>query len=148
MRLTILTETRTVGKDGNFYEPLDFSMCGVPENVWALQWNTDHGHIEFTSTIPNEDITDLPEWAQACLSVWEQKDYLVKHPPPPTPEEQIELNKNQARMYLYESDWAALPDVALENKDEWNAYRDAIRQIFLAPTLDPVWPAKPEAVWS
>lgn len=148
MRLTILTETFTVGKDGFFYEPLDFSSCGVPQDIWAVQWYGDHGHIEFVTDIPNQDITELPVWATACLRVWEAKDYQVKNPPPPTPEQLVQINREKARYELEESDWATLPDVNLANKEEWVAYRSALREIFLAPTTQPVWPTKPEAVWN
>ena len=82
MRLTIIVVDGAVGKDGVFYDRLDLTSCQIPNNIWALQWDGASGHIEFDTPIPNEDITSLPVWATACLSVWEAKDYLVKNPPP------------------------------------------------------------------
>ena len=69
MRITIITETSSVGKDMVFYDDLDLSSCNIPNNIWALQWNGLSGHIEFDTPIPNEDITSLPSWANACFRV-------------------------------------------------------------------------------
>jgi hypothetical protein len=148
MRLTIVTETSTVGKDGVFYDDLNLTQCQIPNNVWALQWNGSAGHIEFNSTILNEDITNLPAWATACVAVWDAKDYEEKHPPAPTPEQIIASNKTKAESLLLESDWAVLPDVPLSNKSEWETYRSALRQIAISPTVNPVWPVKPQSIWS
>lgn len=70
---------------------LDFSQCGVPNNVHALQWNNPSwpdpqnthliglqygqgsGWIEFRSSEPNQEITELPEWAINCYNVWLEK---------------------------------------------------------------------------
>lgn len=148
MRLTITTETSTVGKDGVFYDGLDLTSCQVPTDVWALQWNNASGHIEFNGTVPNEAISSLPAWANACLAVWEETDYAKKHPPAPTPEEIIASNKTKAEGLLDASDWSVLPDVPLQNKSEWETYRAALRAIAITPTLDPVWPTKPQIIWN
>jgi len=73
MRLVILAETNTVGKDNIFYDNLDLSSCNLPENLWALQWyDNNTGHIEYDSPmIQNDEITELPSWATACVSVWQ-----------------------------------------------------------------------------
>jgi len=147
MRLTIINETSSVGKDGVFYNDLDLTLCNIPSNVWALQWNQSSGHIEFDTPIPNEDIITLPNWANDCVAVWEAKDYEEKHPPAPTPEEIIKNNKTKAEGLLQESDWSILPDVPLQNKSEWETYRSALRQIVINPTLEPSWPTKPSAIW-
>lgn len=74
MRLVILQDG-TVGKDGVFYETLDLSGCGLPQNFWALQWNEhgdNTGHIEYNSPmLDNTAITELPDWATACVAVWQ-----------------------------------------------------------------------------
>jgi hypothetical protein len=147
MRITIITETNTVGINGEFYNNLDLSSCDIPNNIWALQWNGSAGHIEFNTPIPNEDITSLPAWVNPCLAVWEAKDAEVKNPPAPTPEQIMASNKAEAEMLLIESDWSMLPDVPLQNKPEWETYRAALRQIVSAPTVDPVWPTKPQVIW-
>ena len=150
MKLTILTETQTVGKDGIFIDNLDLSSCGIPNNVWALQWNENGdntGHIEFDTPIPNEEINSLPLWANNCLDVWQVAYDASINPPSPTPEQIIAQNKQKAEQLLRESDWSVLPDVPLANKQEWESYRAALRDIATNPTLDPVWPTKPNTVW-
>ena len=147
MRLTIITETSTVGKDSTFYNELNLTKCQIPSNVWALQWHGNSGWIEFNTPISNENITNLPAWANSCLDIWEAKDYEEKHPPALTPEEIIVENKSKAEKLLLESDWSVLPDVSLVNKSEWETYRSALRQIAINPTVGPVWPTKPQVVW-
>ena len=80
MRLTIIPGDGTVIVDGHpKFNPLDLSACGIPADVHALQWYATRGWIEyrddedpFTPKPPNEDITELPAWANACVQVWEQ----------------------------------------------------------------------------
>jgi hypothetical protein len=147
MRLVIIPADGAVGKDEVFYLKLDLSKCGTPVDVQALQWFGSDGWIEFTDTRDNEAITTLPAWANACVVVWDEKDYETKHPPAPTPEQVITQNKAKAENLLLESDWSVLPDVPLANKPEWEAYRAALREIAINPTLDPTWPVKPETIW-
>jgi len=77
MRLVIIKPDNSVGKDGVFYADLDLSQCNLPNNLWALQWNekgNNTGHIEYDSPlIDNTPITELPEWANACVAVWQAK---------------------------------------------------------------------------
>jgi hypothetical protein len=148
MRLTIVVVDDSVGKDGVFYDRLGLTSCQIPSNVWALQWDGTSGHIEFDTPIPNEDIVTLPSWATACLSLWEAKDYAEKNPPPPTPEQAIASNEEKAKELLAESDWTQVADVNLSNQAEWDAYRQALRVIATAPTVDPVWPIKPQVIWA
>lgn len=73
MRLVIIKETNTVIKDNQFYDNLDLSSCNLPNNLWALQWyDNNTGHIEYDSPmIQNDEITELPTWANACVEVWQ-----------------------------------------------------------------------------
>jgi len=79
MRLTIIVgyDDNSVSKDGIFYSKLDLSECGLPNNFWAFQWNQEGdntGEIEFKpSSIPNEKVTEIPVWANACIAVWQAK---------------------------------------------------------------------------
>ena len=74
MRLVIIKDG-TVGVSGQSLNGLDLSQCGLPENFWALQWEergANNGHIEYDSPlIENTLITELPAWANACVSVWQ-----------------------------------------------------------------------------
>lgn len=146
MKLTIVVPDNCVGKNGLFYK-LDIESCQIPPDVLALQWDTSFGHIEFTTRVANQEITALPNWANDCLSLWDQKDYEEKHPPEPTEEEKIFANKIKASGLLLDSDWSALPDVSLQNKTDWLSYRSSLRQIAINPTLNPEWPSKPPAIW-
>jgi hypothetical protein len=77
MRIVILNSGGTVGVDGVFREDLDLSSCGLPVNFWAFQWNehgNNQGHIEYNSPlIQNDDVSEIPSWATACVSVWQVK---------------------------------------------------------------------------
>jgi len=147
MRITIVPVDRSVYKDGLSYKDLDLSGCAIPLDVQALQWDGVSGWIEFTDLRENQAITQLPTWANACVSVWGAKDYAIKNPPPPTTEELLVISESRAKSLLLDSDWSQLPDVNLSNKAEWDAYRQALRIIAVSPTVDPVWPTKPQVVW-
>lgn len=64
--------------------------------------------------------------------------------------------KNRATQILTNTDWTAIPDVAdpeksnpyLVNQNEFSAYRNVIRGIAINPTLNAVFPQKPDEVWS
>jgi hypothetical protein len=79
MKLTIIPIDSFVAVDGNgLHQPLDISNCGIPTHVHALQWLETKGWIEFDDSqdpfspkLPNEIIESLPEWALACVAVWE-----------------------------------------------------------------------------
>jgi hypothetical protein len=78
MRLTIIPADESVGKNGVFYSELDLSSCNIPANVHALQWEESEpnkGHIEFKSAlVQNQDITELPTWANACVAKWDEAE--------------------------------------------------------------------------
>jgi len=147
MKLTIVVVDNAVYKDGLCYSELDLSDCGIPADVQALQWQGSSGWIEFTDSRENEQITQLPAWADACVVKWDEKDYEEKHPPAPTPEQIIAQNEAKAKFLLYQSDWTQLSDVPLENKEDWQTYRAALRKIATNPTVDPVWPINPSVIW-
>jgi hypothetical protein len=55
--------------------------------------------------------------------------------------EEIRLKRNQL---LSESDWTQLVDAPVGNKNEWNYYRQELRDITNNPNIDTlVWPVKP-----
>lgn len=78
MRLTIIPEDSFVAVDGdNTHQPLDLSTCNIPPDIHALQWFDTKGWIEFKESIdpfapkpPNEIIEVLPQWADNCVTVW------------------------------------------------------------------------------
>jgi hypothetical protein len=73
MKLTIITADNAVYKDDVSYSGLDLSSCGIPANVWALQWQNTTGWIEDKSAlVDNQTITELPAWATACVTKWDE----------------------------------------------------------------------------
>jgi len=64
-------------------------------------------------------------------------------------EEEIKMdNKNKAALLLSETDWTQIGDVDLLNKAEFATYRSALRQIVFTPSIDPVFPVKPDEDWN
>lgn len=57
--------------------------------------------------------------------------------------------KSQAQILLNESDWSDLYSVRnkLENINEWDSYRDIIRDLRINPIENPVFPDKPQTIW-
>jgi hypothetical protein len=92
-RLTIIPADGTVVTDliHKVFIKLNFSQCGIPDNIHALQWNNPvwpdknnshligleygqgSGWIEFRSDEPNMNITELPQWAINCYNMWLEK---------------------------------------------------------------------------
>jgi hypothetical protein len=76
MNLTIIADDKSVYLDGGVLTGLDFSNTGIPDNIHALQWKTNVGWIEFidnlnkTKSANNEIISALPDWANACVAVF------------------------------------------------------------------------------
>lgn len=89
-RITIIPSDGFVNVDGTFkHQPLDLSGCGIPSDIHALQWYDTKGWIEFSDNIdpfipkpPNQEINELPVWADNCLVVWAEWT-------PPTPSEPV-----------------------------------------------------------
>jgi hypothetical protein len=85
MRLTIVpSDNKVVVNGDSSHRPLDLSLCNIPANIHALQWYDTEGEIEFDGRPKplNEDITELPEWALACVGAWEA--WTPPVPPEPT----------------------------------------------------------------
>ena len=147
MRLSIIKEDKSGYINSQSYWPLDVSC--IPDNVRAFQWFGTNGWVEFNDGSYNQDVTELPSWAITCIQEWETADYAAKNPPPPTQEELIQQCKDEAKLRLLTTDYSELPDVKanLLNSQDFVAYRAAIRNIYLNPVVDPVWPNEPKAQW-
>lgn len=57
--------------------------------------------------------------------------------------------KTQAQILLNESDFTDLYSVRLklENINEWDTYRDIIRELRINPIENPTFPDKPKTIW-
>ena len=150
MLLTIIPIDGNVKKDGVGYLELDLSSCAIPSNVRALQWQETSGWLEFWDQ-QNENITALPAWVNCCLTKWDEANTPVP-PSPPTEEE----NKQKAISLLQQTDWTQIPSVSdpalsnpyLENKNEFDVYRNSIRQYALNPVAGDInWAMLPNEIW-
>lgn len=151
MKLTIIPVDGNVKKDGVGYIKLDLSSCEIPSNVRVLQWQETSGWLEFWDQ-QNEDITALPSWVNCCLTKWTEANTPVP-PSPPTAEE----NKGTAINLLQQTDWTQIPSVSdpslsnpyLANKNEFDVYRNSVRQYALNPIAGFItWPTIPQEVWT
>jgi hypothetical protein len=152
MKLTIIPVDGIVNKDGKAYVGLNLSSCAIPANVHALQWQDTAGWIEYNTTIPNETITELPAWANCCMTKWTEANTPVP-PSPPTAEQ----NKITAVNKLQATDWTTIPDVGdptksnpyLSNVQDFVVYRNAVRQYAINPVAGDIsWPVVPQEVWT
>jgi hypothetical protein len=149
MKLTIIPVDGSVGEDEKFYIGLDLSSCAIPADVHALQWQDTAGWIEYNTPIPNEPITELPAWANCCMTKWTE----ANTPVPPTAAQ----NKQTAMSKLQTTDWTTIPDVGdptksnpyLSNVQDFVTYRNAVRQYAINPVAGDInWPTKPTEVWT
>ena len=152
MKLTIIPADGSVGEDDKFYNDLNLSSCSIPADVHALQWRDTAGWIEYNTPIPNDPITELPAWANCCMTKWTEANTPVP-PSPPTAEQ----NKTTAVNKLQATDWTTIPDVGdptksnpyLSNVQDFVVYRNAVRQYAINPVAGDIsWPVVPQEVWT
>jgi hypothetical protein len=153
MKLTIIPADGSVGENGVFYNGLNLSSCNIPEDVHALQWQDTAGWIEYiSSSVQNEPITELPAWANCCMTKWTEANTPVP-PQPPTAAQ----NKTTAVGKLQATDWTTIPDVGdpiksnpyLSNVQDFVTYRNAVRQYAINPVAGDInWPTLPQEVWT
>lgn len=94
------------------------------------------------------EVTPVKNAAGVWVQTWEVQ--------PLTPEERRgkeasmkQTNKVNAASFLTQSDWSVLPDVSLQNKAEWESYREALRVIARNPPIEVTsWPVKPPETWN
>lgn len=82
MRLTIIPSDRLISVNArpitlSQESDTEFNACNIPENIHALQWYDTKGWIEFndpsdpfTPKQSNEEISKLPEWANALVNLY------------------------------------------------------------------------------
>ena len=152
MRLTIIKTDKTVCKDGFCITNLEWQ--GTPENIHAFQWYGTVGSIEFNTGAPNEEVTEMPEWAVNAVDAFDAAYTPPVPPPVPTP---AENNRSTAVGFLYQTDWSTIPDVAdpeksspyLTNPQAFVVFRNTVRRVAINPPDTPFdFPPVPSAVWS
>jgi hypothetical protein len=96
-----------------------------------------------------EDETQLPYIQKAQDENWE--DMTGNWPPAPSQDDLLLRVKNEALGLIVVTDYTQLPDVSTRltdsSREAFVAYREAVREIFINPMLDPVWPTKPSVEW-
>ena len=114
MHITIVPEDGNVGVDGEFRI---VDMTGMPESIWAVQFNTEtqKGHVEFCededgNRQPNEPLTDFSQY-QFMLDRWA----AAAPDPAPTPEPTTPtvVSMRQARLALLQAGLLATVDAAV-----------------------------------
>lgn len=153
MKLTIIPADGSVGEDNKFYNGIDLSSCAIPADIHALQWQDNAGWIEYNSPlVENQPITELPAWANCCMTKWAEAN-TPQPPLPPTAEQ----NKQTAVSKLQITDWTTIPDVGdptksnpyLSNVQEFVTYRNAVRQYAINPVAGNInWPTVPQEIWT
>jgi len=154
MKLTVVPIDSVVCKDGECLHEIDLSW--VPENIHAVQWKDDKGHLEFKNNDPNLPIDSLGIYEKASELFDAKKQAILDE------EIQRELSRDyweELRIHrdyrLTECDWTQLPDNGLTDAQriEWQTYRQELRDLTDVVTdpkplvLDPNhpdWPVKPQ----
>ena len=139
--ITIVPEDGTVIINGTGMSDLDMVAFNIPEDVHALQWQGVSGWIE-TKKPSNIPIDTLPEWAESCVSLYNNKADEI--------EAQISRDSDPAvtvrakrDWLLAATDWTANSDVTMS--DAMRVYRQALRDVpSQAGFPDNItWPEKP-----
>jgi len=154
MKLTIIPSDKTVYVNSISFGNLDLLTANIPASIHALQWDDVVGSIEFIDpNIDNQSIAELPDWANACVAIWQVAYNNSLLPYVPTADD----NKANASFLLSQTDWTTIPDVAdptkstpyLTNVDEFLTYRNAVRQYAINPIAGNIdWPIQPNPIWS
>ena len=123
MKLSIISDDKLVSKDGVGYNNLDLSF--LDSDVWAVQWDTNKGHIE-KRDLSIVEITDITPFNTA-LTKWDEANTAAVASAQPN-----EFTFRSERDYLLESsDWTVLADSPLSatKQAEWKTYRQALRDL-------------------
>jgi hypothetical protein len=122
--------------------------CSCLQDDISLQYDSsieDYIDGEFSYTeyyISNSIAIKIPTPPnQYCVFNYDTKQWVD----PRTDQTQWVVVKAKRNALLVESDWTQLPDVVLNNKEQWATYRQQLRDI--TTQSDPfniVWPSKPE----
>ena len=139
MKLTIIADDKMVSIDGVSYSGLDLSF--LDSDVWAVQWDTDKGHVEKRDYSVTE-ITDITPYNTAKAK-WVEADQAAKAPKVTTEQDVREERDN----LLTTSDWTVLPDSPFSDSKitEWKTYRQALRDLPANTTdwANPTYPTPP-----
>lgn len=121
----------------SFYGDLSIMDLSAYESYGVFEFYADpHGQY-----VENGNIVNMPE-KPSEYSVF---DFTTKQWTNPDANLGWEIVRNRRNIELSSCDWTQVQDVQLPNKEEWVAYRQALRDI--TKQSDPfnvVWPTKPQ----
>jgi hypothetical protein len=55
--------------------------------------------------------------------------------------------KTKSKQLIENCDWSVLPDVKIENRIEFENYREILRNYILNPVENPIYPEEPTPIW-
>lgn len=107
----------------------------LPETQYGgcFQNNTEEEY----NNIRWEDSRQKPKWNE-IINTWEILKVNIKK----------QNCKEEAKKRISNCDWSVLPDVNLQNKSEFENYRNQLRNLIINPVEDPVFPVEPNPIWS
>lgn len=129
VKMTYVAEDNTVGVDGEFYKV----ETKAAENIRAIQWNGTSGEIEYNDGTLNLVIDNANEF-QFLLEAWNLANLKANKPKPYSKWDdeipgwvvdenlkikyEIEVEIQEAKFYLQETDFKMLPDYAPKEGSE------------------------------
>lgn len=159
MRLTIISNDKSIGINGEFVLNIQQDISWIPENVHAVQWYDTWGEIEYKDGSLNERIEELGIYEQAIV------DYNNEIQRIEDAKIAAALAAEAARDYwqelrdlrdlrLTESDWTQIADAPLTEaqKIAWQTYRQQLRDLpenitdpkpLVLDSNHPSWPISP-----
>jgi hypothetical protein len=113
---------------------IDYSLIltiNYKGKIWSLNGYEYEG-LEWYDNNPKPTKEELD-------SQWEEVLSIIKK----------EQCKQKAQILLNESDWSDLYSIRnkLENINEWDSYRELIRELRINPIENPIFPDKPQTIW-
>lgn len=96
MRVTIIRDDGIVGMSGLFRK---VDLSGLHPSIRVVQWNNDHGHIEFYDDKANLEITDFTDF-QPFVEAWNGAVTTAPTTKETNPREQMIVTRFQALAVL------------------------------------------------
>lgn len=91
---------------------LSVDLSGLPDNLHAVQWDGQAGHVEFNDGTPNEELEGISAW-QSVIDAWETARQAEDAPSPEPALEQAKAAKLAEIAKAHDAALAGL--VALSN---------------------------------
>lgn len=105
----------------------------VNEELFAYEMDGSQDHI-----IPSNFILMTDEEVENFKKEKKQKNFFIT----------IEQCKEMAKIKLLQTDWTQLSDISIANKNEFDEYRKTIRNFYIYPIENPIWPSCPNPIWN